>query len=255
MILGMSHIITHAPHLYLLEAQVEEFDVRGVIILAEETALVWDTLSHPRDLRPALPLLGDRRVTVIYSHADWDHIWGTSALSAGEVIAHQACQQRFSSDVPRYLREKEQGEPGIWDDVLLVPPTITFDSQMNVRVGDMTVELHHLPGHTVDCCVGFIPELGVLLAGDVVETPLPVINDDSPIAVWLAQLERWAHDERVVTVIPSHGPIGDRSLIQRNIDYIRGLSDGSASSLLPTGLSDFYARTHQQNQRIVQRAV
>jgi glyoxylase-like metal-dependent hydrolase (beta-lactamase superfamily II) len=248
----MSHIHAQTPHLYVLEGQVDEFDVRGAVILGQETAIVWDTLSHPRDMQPALPILGGRHTTVIYSHADWDHIWGTSALSYGEVIAHRACQERFSTDVPQYLQERQRDEPSVWDDVVLVPPTVTFDSQMNVSVGDMTLELHHLPGHTLDCCVGFIPELGVLLAGDVVETPLPVINEGSPIGFWLAQLERWAHDERVITVIPSHGPIGDRSLIQRNIDYIKGLRDGSASSLLPTRLSEFYARTHQQNQRIAQ---
>lgn len=41
-------------------------------------ALVWDTLSHPRDMAGWLPLISPLELVIVYSHADWDHIWGTA---------------------------------------------------------------------------------------------------------------------------------------------------------------------------------
>jgi len=124
---------------------------------------------------------------------------------------------------------------------------------MSVDLGDVTLELHHLPGHTRDCCVGFIPEWGVLLAGDVVETPLPVVEEDSPFDLWMAALEKWEREARIKMVIPAHGPIGDRSLLTRNISYLRGLSGGSPTASLPTEMSPFYVSTHERNLRYARR--
>ncbi|MFN8374224.1 MAG: MBL fold metallo-hydrolase [Anaerolineae bacterium] len=249
----MSHLQEFAPNLYLTETQVEDFDVRGVVIIGGKRSVVWDTLSHPRDMLPVLPLLADKYTMIVYSHADWDHIWGTAALPHHEIIGHKKCYERFFADVPTYLQDKKAEQPGKWDEVVLAAPTMTFSGQMNLDLGGVTLQLHHLAGHTLDCCVGFIPEWGVLLAGDTVETPLPIVEEDSPMDVWLQELERWEKDERVKTVIPSHGPISDRSLITRNIAYLKGLFDGSAKDLLPAVMTQFYWDTHEQNLRYAQQ--
>jgi glyoxylase-like metal-dependent hydrolase (beta-lactamase superfamily II) len=249
----MTQLHQVASNLYVTESRLDDFDVRGVVVIGSERTVVWDTLSHPSDMRPLLPLLRDRKASVVYSHADWDHIWGTAAIPYHEVIAHRLCQERFSTDVPRCLADKRLQEPEKWDEVVLIPPTATFDTQMSLDLGGVTLELHHLPGHTRDCCVGFIPEWGLLLAGDVVETPLPVVEEDSPLQLWVAALERWEAETRIKTVIPAHGPIGDRSLLTRNISYLRGLSDGSATTSLPTEMSPFYVSTHAQNLRYARK--
>lgn len=251
----MTQLHELSEHLYLTEICLDEFDVRGAVIIGTQRAVVWDTLSHPRDMQPVLPLLSNRETIVAYSHADWDHIWGTAALPYREIIGHRTCHERFLTDVPRYLKDKQETEPGRWDDVLLVPPTVMFDVQMSLDLGGITLELHHLPGHTRDCCVGFIPELGVLLAGDVVETPLSVVEEDSPLDLWLAGLARWEGEDRVHTVVPSHGPISDRSLFTHNITYLRGLMDGTATESLPATMSHFYTTTHAQNLRYAQAAL
>ena len=74
-----------------------------------------------------------------------------------------------------------------WDEVLLIAPDTVFDEETTVDLGSMTLELHHLPGHTPDTIVGFVPERGLLLMGDTAETPFPVVPADSP----LARLDRW----------------------------------------------------------------
>ncbi|HSW27861.1 MAG TPA: MBL fold metallo-hydrolase [Longimicrobiales bacterium] len=259
---------TLRPGLHLLEAEVEDFDVRAAVLVGTERAVVWDTLAHPaqmegvrrivaaaggvagrsaavgRSAEASLPL------TVVYSHADWDHAWGTCALGDVEdVVAHAWSERRFRSDVPEELRRRQAEEPGLWDAVRLVPPTVLFERTHTLDLGGATLELHALPGHTPDCSVCFVPEWGVLLAGDTVETPLPVVNEARAVAEWAQALERWRDDARVATVVPAHGPVGGRELVEHTLRYLRGLAAGGDLADL-SALSPFYRETHRRNQEL-----
>jgi glyoxylase-like metal-dependent hydrolase (beta-lactamase superfamily II) len=236
--------------IWLTRVTLDDYDVRGALILGDQRAVVWDTLSRPRDMRPFLPLIGNRELVIVYSHADWDHIWGTGGLDTDgvQIVAHEICRQRFDTDVPVTLSEKQAAQPAAWSDVVLVPPTETFGYEWSLDLGGMTLLLRHLPGHTADCIVGLIPERGVLLAGDTVETPCPVVPADSPLPDWIAELRRWADDGRVRRVIPAHGALGGREILQQNADYLEGIRTGSP--IEPVGpLTGFYRDTHQQNMR------
>lgn len=244
------------PELWLTELHLEEFNVRGAVIIGEKGAVIWDSLSHPRDMQPVWTLLAQKDWQLVYSHADWDHVWGTAGLSYQNktITAHTNCLARFSDDVPRELQEMRAGEPDKWNEVVLVPPTQIFETEFSIDLGNVTLMLHHLPGHTRDCIVGFIPEWSTLLAGDTVEAPLPVINLDSPLDDWIAGLKKWANDARVKHVIPSHGKIGSRELILQNVVYLQNLRSGSALEV-PENLDPFYRETHQENLRLMQRPV
>ncbi|RIK55767.1 hypothetical protein DCC62_31070 [candidate division KSB1 bacterium] len=66
------------PGLWLTELHLDDFDVRGAVIIGEKSAVVWDSLSHPRDMQPVRVLLAQKDWQLVYSHADWDHVWGTA---------------------------------------------------------------------------------------------------------------------------------------------------------------------------------
>jgi glyoxylase-like metal-dependent hydrolase (beta-lactamase superfamily II) len=247
----MTTIKEFHPGLFLTELQLPDFAVRGAVIIGAQRAIIWDSLSHPRDMQQAQALISASDWALVYSHADWDHVWGTAGLPhAGRtIIGHEHCLARFSHDVPLELNEKRMAQPGVWDEVVLVPPTMTFSQELSLDLGNLTLTLHHLPGHTRDCIVGFIPEWGILLAGDTVETPLPGINeDDSPVETWIAALQNWEQNDRVQHVIPSHGIIGGRELLRQNIVYLQNLRSGVPVEL-PEALDDFYRETHQNNIR------
>lgn len=221
--------------------------MRAGLLVGGERAVVWDTLAHPSQMEAVAALAGRRPLTVVYSHADWDHAWGTCALAGVEaVVAHARAAERFGSDVPEELHRRRTREPGVWDGVRLVPPTETFTRLHTLDLGGATLELHALPGHTPDCLVGFVPEWGVLLAGDTVETPLPVVNDAEAVSAWIAELDLWRADERVHVVVPSHGPVGGRELLSATLAYLRGLGSGKAPEDL-AALPEFYLETHRRN--------
>jgi glyoxylase-like metal-dependent hydrolase (beta-lactamase superfamily II) len=246
----MSTVQSLESRIWFTEVVLGEYDVRGVLIVGEERALVWDTLSHPRDMRGYPPLIGGRELVIAYSHADWDHIWGTAGLPHRKAViwGHRACLARFAADVPVTLRERQVAEPVAWDDVTLVSPNRVFENETSVDLGSMTVTLHHLPGHTRDSIVALVPEPGLLLVGDAAETPFPVVPEGSPLAAWIAGLQRWELDPRVRTVVPAHGAIGGREILRRNIVYLEGLRDGHPVEATEP-LSDFYRHTHESNLR------
>lgn len=245
-------------------------------MVGERAGLVWDTLGRPRDIQGVEDLIGGLPFTVVYSHGDWDHVWGTSGLSVDPqgVLAHEGCLDRFQREIPQTLAERREGAPGLYDDVVLVPPTGTVREGQKLGLGGISVEFHSLPGHTPDSIVGFCPESGVLLAGDAVEAPLPFLNPGSPLDVWARHLDRWRqrlegwrlgssddsglrpeaaleHERRESgpLVIPAHGPPGGPELLGANAAYLRALQAG-AEPEVPGELSPFYRETHENNRAL-----
>lgn len=236
--------------LWVQELDLGIFEVRGSLVLGQERAVVWDSLSHPRDMTPYLPLVGDRDLFVVYSHADWDHVWGTAGLTPqpATIISHKYCAHRFKTDVPDTLAQKQAAEPGQWDDVQLVPPNVLIDQTCTLDLGGLILELHHLPGHTDDCLIALLPEHGVALMGDTIETPFPVVPQGSNLSAWIEQLKRWEQVPVLAQVIPCHGPMGGRELISQTIDYLERLRSGNDFEL-PAEMTPFYEQTHASNLR------
>lgn len=231
---------------------MEDFDVRSAVLVGETRAVVWDTLAHPTQMAGVDALVGALPLTVVYTHADWDHAWGTGGLArVDEVVAHAAAADRFRTDVPGELARRRAEAPGAWDDVALVPPGRTFETDLSVDLGGATLELHALPGHTPDCLVGYVPEWGVLLAGDTVETPFPVVNDGGAVAAWVERLRAWARVAGVTTVVPSHGPVGGPELLEHSAEYLRALTEGRPLLRGGAPLSRFYEETHRRNVALV----
>lgn len=243
------------PGLHLLETEVEDFDVRAAVLTCGRHAVVWDTLAHPVQMGPVAALAGDRALTVVYSHADWDHCWGTCALEGvGEVVAQEAAAVRFAADVRAELASRLREGGGPWGDVRLVAPTRVFSQDMTLDLGDVTLRLEALSGHTADSIVGLVPAWGVLLAGDAVETPLPVVNDGAAVPAWADALERLVVSGGLRVVVPSHGAVGGPEILERNLLYLRTLLEGGGASV-DASLPPFYLRAHERNVRLVEAAL
>lgn len=238
---------------HAVEKSMPGFLVRAFTIAGTRRAVVLDTLTRPADMLPVLPLVEGRDVIVIYSHADWDHIQGTAGLNApGRVsvaciLAHDACAARFHDDAPTSLERLRQESPGQYEDVRLLPPDATFSSTLTLDLGGLTVELAHLPGHTSDSVVAFVPEMGLFFPGDTVEAPLPGLDWEAfELDSWLEGLRRWQGDARVQRVCPSHGALGGVEGLAQTINYLSTLHLGGPFEL-PEGVSPFYAEVHAAN--------
>ena len=240
------------PNLWICEMIDPPHVVRAIVAKGEKRAAVWDTFGLPGEAASLVDVISGMPYYVVYSHGDWDHAWGTAGLGGGRlgVIGHVECLRRFVDDVPRTLQRMQSAEPGKWESVRLVPPNITFTSRLSLDLGGVTLELHHVPGHSSDSIVGWIPEWGVMLGGDAIETPLPVVNNAALVAGWLAALESWRQVESLERAIPSHGSLEARESLDQTVAYLRALL-GDRQFKLPSKLDDFYRETHQKNMIVV----
>lgn len=236
--------------------------VRAVLVEGRRHRVVVDTLCCPGDMEPfADPTL------VVYTHADWDHCWGTAAFPEVPVIAHRAARQRLMGGrEAEELAQMCSQYPERFEGARIVLPDITFDSQLEVDAGGVTLRLEHVPGHTLDSIWVYLPELEVLLAGDVAEDPFPSLGVPGSLRVWARRLrQRGACG--VKQVVPAHGRVMGPELLEQNADYIEWLLELGKASLrkgmslpeiqdaLPVErffkdadrLSDYYRTTHRQN--------
>jgi len=238
-------------HVYLFDQQTPGMRVRGAVVLGTDKAVVFDTLVLAEELSEVRELCVGKEIIVVYSHADWDHVWGTPAFDFAEVIGHKRCLERFEdpNDVIKSLKEHQKQKPELYKNVKLIAPTKTFNDRLSLELGGVNVELSHLPGHSLDGIMAFVPEDGVLLAGDAVETALPVINEDSPLSAWISLLKNWSTNQKVKTVVPSHGEIQGKELLNYNIAYLKAMQNNEPFEI-PYEMDEFYTTVHAENQKI-----
>ncbi|HXF63670.1 MAG TPA: MBL fold metallo-hydrolase [Caldilineaceae bacterium] len=217
-----------------------------------------DTLINPRTAKAIMdqvqPLLAGRQLLVVNTHADFDHAWGNQLFAGpgapypAPILAHHRCAQEFDHpDAPAYLAQMQTEQPAIFGPVRLVKPTLTFDQELVIDGGDLTLRLFPAFGHTPDHIAIFIPEIATLLAGDAAELPYPAARSVAGLPEMRATLARLAALE-AQTVLYCHAPptIGPK-LIQDNIAYFDALEAACRATLArdptfdPDGVDDLAA--------------
>jgi glyoxylase-like metal-dependent hydrolase (beta-lactamase superfamily II) len=243
------------PALWLVERPLDaEMGVCAAIVFGGICSVVVDTLICPEDMAPVRDLLAERGlpVIVINTHADWDHTWGNSAFPDVPIIAHRLCRAAMLTEGVATLAQKRVEEPDRFGNVVIVPPTVTFSEFMDIDLGGLTLSMHALPGHTADEIVVHLPEIGVLLAGDAAEWPIPT-TATGPLRPWAEALRAWAARDDVQAVIPSHGPVSDSQLLLDNATYLDMLLTSPDMPWDPPAGMEFYREAHLQNAEVARR--
>ena len=88
----------------------------------------------------------------------------------------------------------------------ITPPTIVFDKELFLRLGDRTVELRHYgPANTKGDAVMILRKEGIVATGDIVVAPVPYGFGSYP-ASWANALKQ-IKATNYRTLIPGHGPL------------------------------------------------
>lgn len=93
------------------------------------------------------------------------------------------------------------------------PPTRMVTDRLQLMVGAHRVQLIYLgPAHTQGDVIVYLPDLGILAAGDLLEAGLPYFEDAYPRG-WQRAIARIAA-LRPTVIVPSHGPVArDHALL------------------------------------------
>lgn len=198
----------------------EEYaEVTAGAIVTEEGVVMVDTLPFPHETREILGFLRGEQVRdvryVINTHFHTDHVYGSYLFPQAEVVAHEGCRQALEEYGESSLAEAKLHTPALTE-VRLRLPTITFDEEMVLHVGNMTLRLMHLPGHTADSMGVYVEEERILLAGDVV-LPIPYIawGDGEALIHSLRKVGNLALE----SIVQGHGEVLLRGEIEGTIDW------------------------------------
>jgi cyclase len=141
--------------------------------------------------------VGDMRV--VYSHWHKDHVAGTQSFDDVPVIANARTAQHLADQ--RATIEAGTKWPPIYP---LILPTQTFAGQMTLMLGDLRLDLIEMNIHSDDATVIWLPEAGILLAGDTLEDPITYVSDPGQFATHLVDLARLAA-LNPTHILPCHG--------------------------------------------------
>ena len=161
---------------------------------------------------------------VIYTHFHGDHIRGAKVFHtpSTQVIAQKKMPEELAY-VNRmlpyrkrvtalqfgfHLKEAERGVTLLNESESgYVPPDILFDEKYEFEEGDLSFELYHTQGETVDHLMVWIPEERALFPGDLYYSSFPMLSNpmrpDRPVLAWAESLEsmRAFHP---LYLVPSH---------------------------------------------------
>jgi cyclase len=164
-----------SEEIYVFTSDLYAQVTAGVIVTSEGTVIV-DTLPFPQETRELLAFTQEKGLQVRYvinTHSHADHVNGSYVFEGADLIAHQRCREILRKHGERVLEEAKAETPEVAE-VHLRLPSITFDQEVILHLGDRTIHLIPLPGHTFDLIGVYVQEDKILFAGDAV-MPVPYI--------------------------------------------------------------------------------
>jgi glyoxylase-like metal-dependent hydrolase (beta-lactamase superfamily II) len=99
-------------------------------------------------------------------------------------------------------------------------PNVTFDHELGIDLGNREVQMKYLGrGNTVGDAIVYLPKEKILIAGDLVDSPVPYLGGGFPIEQ-AATLKR-AVELDFETLIPGHGGVlKGKTFVQQEIELI-----------------------------------
>jgi glyoxylase-like metal-dependent hydrolase (beta-lactamase superfamily II) len=200
-----------------------------------DLTLTSEMLATMRRTTAAAEHLG----TVVNTHANGDHCFGNALVAEAEIIASRACAEEMVRLPPSRLANlmraaPELGEVGAFierifrpfsfEGIELVPPTRTFDGELDLLVGDRRVRLIEVgPAHTDGDVLVHLPDDGVVFTGDILFHGGHPIVWAGPVGNWIAACDRLLA-LGAATVVPGHGPLATPEAVRDLKEYFEYLT-------------------------------
>lgn len=227
----------------------EELDLTVGLVLGAERCLVVDTrgdVDQGAELAAAVRELTALPWAVVYTHAHFDHSFGTTPFLPCEVWAQAGCVAELaehgdSERRKRAVQYRKEGKPEISDALertSITLPDHPVHDRAELDLGSRTAVLRHPgPGHTGHDLIVHVPDAGVVFAGDLVEHgphgfTADSFGPDTHLAAWPAALGALlALEPRVV--VPGHGEPVDAAFVRQHCEGLRVLADLKAAGVTP----------------------
>ncbi len=188
-------------------------------VLTSEGAFLIDTMPFPSETRQIMDFFQERLGPdsiryVVNTHHHADHVYGNCFIESAEIVAHQRCREIMARVGQTSLKRAKQSTPALAD-VELRLADITFQRDLSLTLGESTVDLMHMPGHTPDTIAAYVREIKALVASDTI-MPIPVITSGSlpQLCQTLKAISLFEPD----FVIQGHGGILLKGEVEETVD-------------------------------------
>ena len=177
------------------------------LIQTADGYIVVDTTSFPAHIQECLvgvSILPQDVCLVFITHSHTDHTGGISFFDC-PVLAHKLTYQRVIK------REKSKDIPNV--------PTECFENNHKLDIGGVRFEFMHTGGHTPGSSIVWLPEAGVLFAGDMVYGGRYPILAPANIPN-LVEALRWLPTIGAEVIVPGHGHLCGNDDLVGQLEYI-----------------------------------
>jgi glyoxylase-like metal-dependent hydrolase (beta-lactamase superfamily II) len=212
----------------------------GLVADATEAVLIDTQFTLPLT-RTLLTAVHEARptariTTVVTTHSNGDHCWGNQLLPDAAVVGSAATADEMTHEItPEALAGLVSSMPkespigdylsrffGHFDfsGITVTPPTRTFTGSTEVTAGGVSVTLIEVgPAHTSGDVIAFVPQDGVLFAGDILFIGDHPVTWTGPLSNWISACDRIIETDAQI-VVPGHGPIVGRTGVLVFQDYL-----------------------------------
>jgi glyoxylase-like metal-dependent hydrolase (beta-lactamase superfamily II) len=257
----MPKAVQVAPDTYMVQgvsalgtSANRNFISNAAFVVTRDGVLVVDALGSPV---LAVELLAEiRRITpapvryLVVTHYHADHIYGLQAFkdAGATVIAHKDGRLYLNSDTAelRLKASREELAPAVDAGTRLVPADRWIDQRTTLQLGGIDFVLQPAgPAHTPEDLVVWVPQLRLLVAGDLVFRGRVPFVGQADSGRWITALDTLlAFDASVI--VPGHGPVSqsarsDLELTRDYLAYLRQTMGEAARNMDP--FEEAYART------------
>jgi glyoxylase-like metal-dependent hydrolase (beta-lactamase superfamily II) len=194
--------------------------VTASAVVQKEGIIVLDTLPYPEETRNMLDFLqslGKSPIKyLVNTHAHPDHTFGNYLFDDDvQLVCHRNCWEELKATGQQVLNEAKASSPAFEDVTLRIPDIIFEDGDMVLHVGNKSVELRLMPGHTRDLTVGYVREDKVLVASDsMMPVPYFVSGDRQDFKDSLVKIL----DYQLESVVQGHGEVLLRGEVPKAVE-------------------------------------
>ena len=208
----------------------------------ELTRTMLDAMAPITDTRP----IG----TLVNTHANGDHCYGNSLVTAAEVVTTEAAAREMGAVPPSALVALLQADMGevtndyvqqafgsfTFEGITVPEPTRTFTGRLQIEIGGNQVHLEQVgPAHTAGDLLVYLPDASTVFTGDILFVMGTPIIWDGPVANWVAACDRII-DLGCDVIIPGHGPLTDADGVRAVRGYLTWL-EAACRARHATGMS------------------
>lgn len=218
-----------ADDIYVFTSQ-SYAQVTAGAILTKDGVILIDTLFFPEETKAIKEFLEDRQGLkiryVINTHYHADHTQGTYLFPDAQIVSHAMCRQLLDTVGRSGLADAQAQMPELEEVQIVLPELVFKEGILNLYLGGKTLQLHHMPGHSLDLAGVYVTNNQILFASDN-SMPVPTIFDGSYKAL-KASMQKML-DLEPDTIVQGHGEVilrGEvQAAIQNDLDYLAKIQD------------------------------